>query len=307
MQVKYDIHPDFKMLRYLQMPKNRLFMGMANLFMKLLYKCRKLPDGVKMHRLKLAMRDGYILDVDVFSNQNVKTATPCLIYFPGGGFIMRATHIHKHNLATMVKKLKITGVMVHYRLAPKHPFPLAFYDCIDSFNYITDNCSALNIDSDRIGFGGDSAGGNLACGVALFNKDEIHKPLKMLFLVYPALDKGEQSESRKTYNHTPMLNSKIFDLVNKTYYRKGIFGLDKYTFPITHPDVSGLGNVYIETAEYDPLHDDGIKFHKLLVKNNVNSELNETSGTVHGYDVVLKSKIVQDNMSKRIDFIERYL
>lgn len=307
MQEKYDIHPDFKMLRYLHMPRSRLSMWTANLFMKLLYKCRKLPDGVKMHRLKLSMRDGYILNVDVFSNQDVKAKVPCLIYFPGGGFMMRATHIHKHNLVTMVKNLKITGIMVHYRLAPKYPFPLALYDCIDSFNYITENCEAMNIDSDRIGMGGDSAGGNLACGVALYNKDKIHKPLKMLLMIYPALDKGQETRSRKTYSNTPMLNSNIFGVVDKKYYRNGLFGSDKYTFPLTHPDVSGLKNVYIETAEYDPLHDDGIKFYKLLIKQNVTAELNDTSGTVHGYDVLLKSKIVQESMSKRIDFIERYL
>lgn len=253
------------------------------------------------------MRDGFKLDVDVYTNQEIDTITPCMIYYPGGGFLMRATHIHKHNLMTIVKNLKITGIMVHYRLAPKYAFPLAFYDCIDSFKYITENSSALKIDPDRIGVGGDSAGGNLACGVALYNNDEIHKPLKMLFMVYPDLDRGEESHSRKSYRKTPMLNTKIFKELKKTYYRNGFFNLDKYAFPHTHPELSRLRNIYIETAEYDPLHDDGVKFHNLLGKHKVMSELNETLGTVHGYDVVLKSKIVQESMAKRIAFIEKYL
>lgn len=307
MAKKYAINPDFKKLGYLHMPKYRWFLFVANSFMKLLYYLKKPPAGVSMRRLSIPMRDGYRLKADLFTTAGSEGKKPCLVYFPGGGFIMRATHIHKHNLIEMVRSLSISGVMVHYRLAPKYKYPTAFFDCIDSFTYLVDNADEFGLSLDHIGIGGDSAGGNLAGGLALFNKDKLHKKLKLVFMVYPALDSGLESESREHYFDTPMLNSHIFTTVKKLFYTNGVFNLDKYAFPLLHPDLTGFGPAYIETAEFDPLHDDGVLFHRRLVASGEVSELNETKGTVHGYDIVLKSPIVQESMKKRIDFISRHI
>jgi acetyl esterase len=64
-------------------------------------------------------------------------------------------------------------------------------------------------------------------------------------------------------------------------------------------------DTYIETAEYDCLHDEGILYGERLRAAGANVEINETKGTIHGYDSALKTKVAVDNIKKRILFLRR--
>ena len=45
---------------------------------------------------------------------------------------------------------------------------------------------------------------------------------------------------------------------------------------------------YIETAEFDCLHDDGILYAEYLKKAGIEVTLNKTKGTMHGFDIAKK-------------------
>ena len=66
-----------------------------------------------------------------------------------------------------------------------------------------------------------------------------------------------------------------------------------------------LTPTYIETAEFDCLHDEGIAYAKHIQGVAKIIEVNETKGTVHGYDILMKHPITQENMEKRIEFMKR--
>lgn len=302
--MKYPIHKDFRKLRFLHMTKIIGLLQIENFIIGILYQLTRIPKTVKRRRIVIATKDGDKIKLDVFAKANEGGLRPCLIYYPGGGFMMSASHIHKRNLANIVKETGFNAVMVHYRLAPGHAFPTAFLDALEAMRYVFDHAHDLSVDSDHIGLAGDSAGGNLACAVALYNKDVIHHPIKALMLVYPGLDKGLNSFSRKTYHDTPMFNASIFPVIEKVYYPNGTGDLEKYAFPLKHPNPVGIGPVYIETAEFDCLHDDGISFYESLKVLNVSCELNATLGTVHGYDIVQNSDIVKASIGKRIAFLK---
>ena len=57
---------------------------------------------------------------------------------------------------------------------------------------------------------------------------------------------------------------------------------------------------YLETAEFDCLRDEGAAFAKRLQDNGIPVLLNETRGTMHGYDILRRSPITQENLAKRI-------
>lgn len=78
---------------------------------------------------------------------------------------------------------------------------------------------------------------------------------------------------------------------------------DEYS-PVETNDFSIFPPAYIETAEFDCLHDDGILFAEELKAAGAAVELNETKGTMRGYDIMRKASGSLDSMKRRIAFMK---
>ena len=64
---------------------------------------------------------------------------------------------------------------------------------------------------------------------------------------------------------------------------------------------------YLETAEFDCLRDCGILYANKLSSLGVVTLLNQTKGTIHGYDINLKSDVVKEAINHRVKFLKSYL
>ena len=71
-------------------------------------------------------------------------------------------------------------------------------------------------------------------------------------------------------------------------------------------DFSKLPPAYIETAEFDCLHDDGILYSEKLRMAGVEVTLNETKGTMHGFDIMQKASITKAALEARISFMKKW-
>lgn len=86
---------------------------------------------------------------------------PAVVCIHGGGF--REGDLSE--FAYLCDKLAAKGyvaVTITYRLAPKYPYPAAIHDCKAAVRWLRANAKKYNIDPNRIGATGASAGGNLA-------------------------------------------------------------------------------------------------------------------------------------------------
>ena len=63
-------------------------------------------------------------------------------------------------------------------------------------------------------------------------------------------------------------------------------------------------HTYIEVAEYDCLHDEGVAFAKILQTEEIPTELYEVTVACHGFETALKSTIVRDAMNRRIKWLQ---
>ena len=171
-----------------------------------------------------------------------------------------------------------------------------------------DNAEDLGIDTSRIGIGGDSAGSSLAVGVCLMARQRNH-PIKFRFqmLPYPFLDARNESESCKRFTDTPMWNSSLSDRIGPmTKVDKNDPNYIWYS-PVEAESFEGLPPAYIETAEFDCLHDDGILYAELLRSAGIEVTLNETKGTMHGFDIATKAPTTLAAMKQRIAFMKRMI
>ena len=89
---------------------------------------------------------------------------------------------------TLARTAESVVVSVDYRLAPEHPFPAGFEDCLAVARWLASNGAQVGGDPSRLAVAGDSAGGNLAAAVALVARDEGDLTLRCQLLMYPALD-----------------------------------------------------------------------------------------------------------------------
>ncbi len=105
--------------------------------------------------------DNQHLMVNMARPKEGKGLFPAVLCIHGGGF--RAGT--RDGYDGLIKQLAARGyvaVTVTYRLAPKYQFPAAIYDVKAAVRWLRANAKKYNIDPDKIGVTGGSAGGHLA-------------------------------------------------------------------------------------------------------------------------------------------------
>lgn len=300
---KYVYHDELRKYRNFKIPINRVLIFFSHIFLGLLYHFQLSNKRIKVEKFKVKSFDNKRIKNIIYTPKDIELNKRCLYFIHGGGFAFNGS-IHHYELAKrMAIKLKCKAIYVDYRLAPKYKFPTAIKDVYSLYKWIIDNSKNLNINKDEIILMGDSAGGNLVALTTILAKKDNYPLPKVNILLYPVLTKDLETESIKKYIDTPFCNSKDLDKYSKYYY--GNIESDIPKSPYDEDLFEGYPNTYIEVAEYDCLHDDGVLFYYKLYKENINCELIEVKGAMHGYDFAINSKLIKELIEKRIKFIEK--
>ncbi len=119
---------------------------------------------------------------------------PVLVYLHGGGWICGSPTTHK-KLAYRFAEAGYLVLNVDYRMAPEHPFPTPFEDCVDAVRWAHREIANLSGDPERIALAGDSAGGNLtaAVGASLQGDPACPKAALLLYGVFDFATMGQAS------------------------------------------------------------------------------------------------------------------
>ena len=103
-----------------------------------------------------------------------------VLYLHGGGFTVGSPRTHRALAAWLAREAGVPVHLAGYRLAPEHPFPAALEDALAAYDALCAQGPVL--------VAGDSAGGNLALGLAIAARDS-GRPLPAgLMLLSPAVD-----------------------------------------------------------------------------------------------------------------------
>lgn len=302
-RTKYPIHPDFKKWTNINPPLNKVMVPVIQRLMSPLVTLEKSTGNLTVEQKEIPVENDTIRAL-LYSPKDIDENAPCLIYYHGGGFVLPAAPYHFSLAKEYAERANCKVLFVDYRLAPKHPFPTAPEDCYSAYLWVRENAKELGIDPKRIVVAGDSAGGQLATVVSLMARDRNQPIPNGQMLLYPATGNLE-TESLKKFTDTPMCNSKDMEKYAQFYYQDPDAGEHIYASPIEAESLESLPPSYIETAEFDPLRDGGIIYAERLKNSNVPTELYNTKGTIHGYDVVLDSSIVRESVDRRINFLKK--
>ena len=304
---KYKISREFFPFSCFTPPISEKFLAMAVPHMKT-PKFIFRDNDLNVSRHDVESYDGEKIECFLMSPKSVTENAPCLIYIHGGGFVLAAAGYHYKNAMRYAKEVGCKVVFVNYRLAPQNPHPVFFEDCYAAMCWAYDNADTLGIDPSCIGIGGDSAGSTLAVGVCMMARDRKH-PVKFAFqmLPYPYLDARNNSESCKRFTDTPMWNSTLSSRIAPMTKADRSRPDYVYYSPVEADSFDCLPPAYIETAEFDCLHDDGILYAEKLCEAGVKVVLNETKGTMHGFDIMQKAATTQKALEARIRFMKSHI
>ena len=305
--MKYPINKEFSPYSRMTPPiQNAKMAGWMGSKMKPPRWVRKNRDHeVSIKKENIKSYDGAEISVVVIDPYGLEEVSPCLVYYHGGGFFFEGAGYHYKLAKQYALECECRVIFVQYRLAPKNPHPTPAEDCYAALRWTFENSGKLNVDTTRIAVGGDSAGGALAAAVCQMARDRgTDMPLFQL-LVYPVTDRRMNYDSCRKYTDTPMWNAKLSVKMWQGYVQDENAPDIAYASPMEVQSFENLPSAYVETAEFDCLHDEGIAYANALLEAGVSVELNETSGTMHGFDIVQKAETTKAALASRIAFMKK--
>ncbi|HUS23935.1 MAG TPA: alpha/beta hydrolase [Candidatus Binatia bacterium] len=105
--------------------------------------------------------------LDIYRPLRPARPLPVLLYIHGGAFTLCSKDTHRSIALANARGAGYLVFNINYRLAPAHAFPAAISDACDAYRWVVEHCAAYGGDPSRIVLAGESAGGNLALGVAI--------------------------------------------------------------------------------------------------------------------------------------------
>ncbi len=206
---------------------------------------------------------------------------PLLVYFHGGGFWCGDLDSHDATCRLLSEQAGVRVLSVAYRLAPEHPFPAAPDDAAAAYAWTVEHAAELGADPARLGVGGDSAGGNLAAGVAI-EAARHGWPCAVQLLVYPATQARRETRSAELFAQGFYLTRGFMDRADELY-ATGVPADDPRLSPLQAELPDGLAPALVYTAGFDPLRDEGEAYADRLSAAGVEVDLTRFDDQFHGF------------------------
>lgn len=120
--------------------------------------------------LDFAVNDGVALQLDFYRPRNAPEPLPAIVVITGGAFFAQESKKFKDE-ARILAESGFAAASISYRGWPGHTFPAPVEDAKAAVRFLRAHAADLNIDPDRIGAFGQSAGAYLA-GMVAVTSDE---------------------------------------------------------------------------------------------------------------------------------------
>lgn len=206
---------------------------------------------------------------------------PALLYMHGGGWVLFSVDTHDRLLREYAARSGCVVVGLDYSRAPEARFPRPLDEVELCHDWLRSNASRLGIDPERIAFGGDSAGGNLALCSALRLRDKGGAMPKALLMNYAALDTTIRP-SHNLFDGKPYTLGRDEMMVFWAEY----LGKGETNNPYARPllaNLAGLPPCFICIAQCDVLADENEELAARLKRADVDVTAMTYAGTTHSF------------------------
>lgn len=246
----------------------------------------RVSRAVTIRGASFAARDGEQVPLRVYRPAGGEARLPVVVFFHGGGWVLGSPRMYDPLCSFLSEAVDAVVVSVDYRMAPEHRAPQAVHDCVDAVRWAGSSTGkdVLDADPDRLAVCGDSAGGNLAAVACHVLRDEGGPMVAHQALVYPGTDATMSQPSVALHAHAPILTrAKILAFVAHYLGEEGLAPEDPLVSPLWAADLGGLPPALVQTADLDPLRDEGARYAEVLSSAGVQVRLTNYPGAPHGF------------------------
>lgn len=232
---------------------------------------------------------------------------PALLHFHPGGWVLGSPEMSLSALIEIVDALNCVVVSVDYRLAPEHHCPAAADDGWLALHWLVGEADHLNVDPNRIGLMGESAGANLAAGLALRARDDNGPALKIQVLLYAALDDRAAMLAPHPHAGSVGLSQDSIRFAWRAYLGEEPGGADvsPYTSPARATSLTDLPRTFMAVGAMDPVVEENLDYARALMQAGVPTEMHLYPGAPHGFDLVADATVTKAMSRDRIAALKR--
>jgi acetyl esterase len=233
---------------------------------------------------------------------------PVLVYLHGGGWVSGSPRTHR-KLAHRFAEAGFLVVNVDYRLAPEHPFPAGFEDCIAAVRWAASEAGRFGGDPERLAIGGDSAGGNLSAATAIALARERSAPrIRAALLLYGVFDFATIRDGLAADERLAELGRDMVDLMVHSY-----LGANAAPALLHDPRVSPvraadrLPPSFVVVGGADPLVGQARRLAEELERAGVPHEHVLVDGMPHGFAQMEFFPQARQTIDRMVEFLRKHL
>jgi acetyl esterase len=208
---------------------------------------------------------------------------PIFVYLHGGGWVTGCLEAIDSTCRHFANAVGCIVCAVEYRLGPEHKFPIPVQDAYAATRWVYQHAHEWRGDRTRMAIGGTSAGANLAAAVVLLGRERRELELVFQLLIVPptnyAFDTQSYQENAIGYD----LTRGAMEWSWQHYLVSPEDGANPLASPLRAPTLAGLPPALIQTAEFDPLRDEGEAYAARLQAEGVAVTYQRFSGMLHGF------------------------
>lgn len=252
---------------------------------------------------KIIAPEGKSILLYIVKPEGVSEKLPVLLFIHGGVWKAGNFENHKRLVRDLVVGAGVAAVFVEYTPIPEAVFPTQINETYAAAKWVVEHGEEINVDGSRLAVGGNSVGGNMSAALSIMAKDKGEFNFRFQVLLYPAVGADFETGSYNSFATGRFLTKAFMQYGYDIYAPDAQTRENPYAVPMsaTTEQLQGLPPALIQTAENDPLRDEGEAYGRKLNEAGVNVTVTRYNGMIHDFGLLnaisdvpaVKSSILQ--------------
>ena len=220
--------------------------------------------------------------------ETAESTLPVILFIHGGVWIAGNFENHKRFVRDLVVGSGAAAVFSEYTPIPDAVYPTQIEECYAAAKWVAAHGAEIGLDGTRMAVAGNSVGGNMSAVVALMAKDRGGPKISFQLLFWPATDTNFETDSYRDFATGRFLARAFMEFGWNIYAPNDKTRKEPYAAPLqaSIDQLRGLPPALIQTAENDPLRDEGEAYGRKLDEAGVEVTMTRYIGQIHDFELL---------------------